>query len=124
LSGPPAGFNAGEEAGQIGISQARLTKVLQAHTQGGLMANNNKSLFYNSVDVEALIKQASSTSAVQQSGGNFERIVDAGQMIGTDRNTGSATSIYTVITDSSNNFGYRLSREALKETITWGWVLS
>jgi RHS repeat-associated protein len=102
---PMAGFAAvgeAEEAGGIIVSAARLTKVLQAHTEGGLLSAG-KSLFGAGEDVGALIQAANSTPAVAQAGGNFERIVDAGRIIGTDRATGAATSIYTVITDSSGN---------------------
>jgi RHS repeat-associated protein len=102
---PMAGFAAvgeAEEAGGIIISAARLTKVLQAHTDGGLLSAG-KSLFNAGEDVEALIQGARSTGAVAQAGGNFERVVDAGRIIGTDRTTGAATSIYTVITDSAGN---------------------
>jgi hypothetical protein len=92
----------GAEAFEITISDARLAKVLQAHTAGGLISAG-KSLFSAGENIEGLIQAAKSVPAVGQAGGNFERIVDAGRIIGTDRATGAATSVYTVITDSANH---------------------
>lgn len=88
-------------AGGIEVTAARLTKVLEAHTAGGVLSAG-KSLFAAGENVESLIQAANSTSRVAQAGGNFERIVDAGRTIGVDRATGAATSIYTVITDSAD----------------------
>ncbi len=93
----------GEAEGAIKISEGRLTKVLETHTAGGVLATANKSLFNSTEEVRGLIQAAESVDPVGQVGGNFERIVDAGRIIGTDRTTGQATSIYTVITDASGN---------------------
>ena len=84
------------------IPEARLTKVLHAHTAGGLLSAG-KSLFSAGEDVRALIQAAESAKTTVQAGGNIERIVDAGRVIGFDRSTGQITSIYTVITDRSGN---------------------
>jgi RHS repeat-associated protein len=57
---PMAGFalaGEAEEAGGILVSAARLTKVLQAHTDGGLLSAG-KSLFNAGEDVEGLIQAA------------------------------------------------------------------
>jgi hypothetical protein len=40
---------------------------------------------------------------VQQAGGNFQRVVEAGRIIGIDRATGQPTSIYTVITNAADD---------------------
>jgi RHS repeat-associated protein len=77
----------------IAISEARLTKVLEAHT---------KSLFSNQNEVKGLIEAAETVQPTKQAfGQNLQRIVDAGRIIGSDRATGAPTSIYTVITDKS-----------------------
>ncbi len=88
----------------ITILEGRLTKVLEAHTAGGLLSAG-KSLFDNPEEVAGLIKAAESSPAVAQSGrfaGKFERIIDAGRIVGKDR-AGNPTSVYTVITDSGGN---------------------
>jgi RHS repeat-associated protein len=88
----------------ITILEGRLTKVLEAHTAGGLLSTG-KSLFDNPEEVAGLIKAAESSPPVAQSGrfaGKFERIIDAGRIVGRDR-AGNPTSVYTVITDSGGN---------------------
>lgn len=40
---------------------------------------------------------------IPQRNGNFARIIDAGRIIGIDRTTGQATSIYTVIVKPNGN---------------------
>ena len=62
-----------------------------------------KSLFNTGEDVKGLIQAAGSATTRTQAGGNVERIVDAGRSIGVDKATGQQTSVYTVITDRSNN---------------------
>jgi hypothetical protein len=48
------------------------------------------------------VRSESVTPAAQR-GGNLERVVDAGRIIGTDRATGASTSFYTVITRPNGN---------------------
>ena len=63
-----------------------------------------KSLFNGGENVPALVRAAESVTPVAQKvGTNFERIVDAGRVIGVDRATRQATTIYTVITDAAEN---------------------
>jgi RHS repeat-associated protein len=94
----------GGEAGDvIKIAEGRLTKVLEAHTVGGRLVTAVKSIFDNPDEVRGLIKAAGSVSPTLQAGGNFERVVDAGRIIGTGATTGQRTSIYTVITDAAGN---------------------
>lgn len=50
-------------------------------------------------DVKGLIQAATGATETVQAGGNVERVVGAERMIGTDRDTGRSTSVYTVITD-------------------------
>jgi hypothetical protein len=76
--------------------------VLARHTVGGAQTAG-KSVFSAGEDVVGLIRQAESVAPLQQAGGNFQRIVDAGRAIGIDRATGQATSTYTVITDAAGN---------------------
>jgi hypothetical protein len=52
-------------------------------------------------DLVGLIKNAASAPATVQAGGNLERVVDAGRIIGMTRE-GNPTSIYTVITTLKN----------------------
>jgi hypothetical protein len=86
----------------ITIGTQGLQHVIERHTVGG-MKNAGKSLFAEGEDVIALIKSAEGTAGVLQPNGRFQRIVDAGRSIGTDRATGMTTSTYTVITDKADN---------------------
>ena len=61
-----------------------------------------KSVFNAAEDVTALVRAAEDVSAVRQAGGNFQRIVEAGRIIGIDYATGAGTSIYSVITGQGN----------------------
>jgi hypothetical protein len=75
--------------------------VLDRHFAGGVKSAG-KSLFSSGLDLRDLILKAQSVPPVKQAtGNNFERIVDAGQIIGIDRVTGLPTSIYTVITNAA-----------------------
>ena len=86
----------------IKIGSEDLLHVLARHTADGAM-NTGKSVFSAGEDIESLIRASNGVEPVVQNGGNLERIVDAGRMIGIDRLTGEATSIYTVITDTLDN---------------------
>ena len=59
------------------------------------------SIFNAGENVRALVEAAERVAPTLQDGGNFQRIVDAGRVIGVDRATGQATSIYTVITNAA-----------------------
>lgn len=48
------------------------------------------------------MRGANGVGRVQQAGGNFERVIDAGRNIGMDRATGQPTSVYTVITNAAD----------------------
>ncbi len=63
----------------------------------------NPSTFFNPDELVDLIKAAEDVKPVVQSNGRARRLVDAGRIIGFDSTTGSQTSLYTVITDESNN---------------------
>lgn len=80
------------------ITQGGLEDVLERHVVGGALSRG-KSLFNVGEDIKGLIQSAESANPVKQVRGlNFERVVDAGRIIGNDRATGTPTSIYTVIT--------------------------
>ena len=92
-------------SGRAGITATneRLAHVTARHFPGGTEAAG-KSLFNAGENVSALIRGAESVTPVAQKvGPNFQRIVDAGRVIGVDRATGQATGVYTVITDSAGN---------------------
>ena len=67
------------------------------------MANKSKFLVSSEEAVKDLVQKAAQIPGVRQANGNFQRIVDAGKNIGIDMSTKRSTSIYTVITDASNN---------------------
>ena len=86
----------------INITRRGLRHVLQRHAVRGARTAG-KSIFNAGEDIAGLIRDAERVPAVQQAGQTFERVVDAGRIIGTDRATGQPTSIYTVITDAAGN---------------------
>jgi hypothetical protein len=105
LLGTVAGMVVGPEgeAGEaINISEKALQHVLDSHLTGGALVDASKSLFNVGEDVKGLIQAAGSVEAKSQ-GSVKVFIVDAGRVIGIDRNTGMATRVYTVITDSARN---------------------
>ena len=53
--------------------------------------------------VRELVQRATQIPGVKQANGNIQRIVNAGKDVGIDMATKSKTSVYTVITDASNN---------------------
>ena len=73
--------------GGINVSQRGLAHVLERHAAGGARTAG-KSIFNQGEDIAGLIRGAESIAPVQQAGGNFQRIVDAGRAIGIDRATG------------------------------------
>jgi len=89
--------------GGIKITQKGLLHVLQRHTINAIakFASKSKFITTDADEVENLIMQATQHPVTQQSGGNLERIVDAGRTVGVDRATGLPTSTYTVITKPS-----------------------
>jgi hypothetical protein len=94
---------AGYTASKINITEEGLNKVFQTHLADGPFSAG-KSLFNDNVTITRLIADADSVTPVVQSGsGNLRYIVDAGRVIGIDRATGQATSIYTVVTKSGGD---------------------
>lgn len=89
--------------GGIKITQKGLLHVLQRHTINAItkFASKSKFITNDTEEIENLIMQATQHPVTQQSGGNLERIVDAGRTIGVDRATGLPTSTYTVVTKPS-----------------------
>jgi hypothetical protein len=85
----------------INVTERGLAHVLERHVAGGARTAG-KSLFGAGEDAAALVRGASGVQRVQQAGGNFERVIDAGRTIGVDRATGQPTSIYTVITNAAD----------------------
>jgi len=101
-AGGPPGAPSPMRVGQgIAIGAQSLQHVVEGHTLAGAK-NFGKSVFAEGENLVSLIKNAEGTNPVLQSGGRYQRIVDAGRTIGIDRATGKATSTYTVITDKSN----------------------
>src|SRR3546814_7902921 len=86
----------------INVTARGLAHVTARHTAGGARIAG-KSVFNAGEDVATLVQNAGGAPRVQQAGGNFERAVDAGRMIGIDRATGQPTSVYTVITNAAND---------------------
>jgi RHS repeat-associated protein len=86
----------------INVTDRGLAHAIERHTIEGAR-NAGKSVFNTGEDVAALARDAGSVPRVQQAGGNFERVIDAGRTIGIDRLTGQPTSTYTVITNAADD---------------------
>lgn len=54
-------------------------------------------------EIVDLIKNSAQVPKVLQRGGNYQRIVDAGRIIGVDAITGQATSKFTIITNKAGD---------------------
>ncbi len=93
-------FSLAKDSGEIIITGNALKHVTDLHTIARF-GPGGKSAFAIGEDIVGLIKGAESTAPVAQAGGNFERIVDAGRVIGVTRE-GNPTTVYTVITNSQN----------------------
>ncbi len=85
---------------RIEINDSALRHILDRHTSGGTMTAG-KSVFNSDVNLVALIRDAQLLAPLPQSGGNCQRVFDAGRTIGIDRATGKPTSTYSVITTQS-----------------------
>ena len=82
----------------INIIEKGLAHTLERHTLNDIAKWATKSKFTSAAEVPNLIREATQKPITQQANGCLARIVDAGRIIGVDRTTGQATSIYTVIT--------------------------
>jgi hypothetical protein len=89
---------------RITVSEDGLAHALEGHTYVEGRIPVGDSVFFEGTDIRALIWNAESTAPVLQERGNFERIVDAGHLVGFNRDTGMATSVYTVITKPNGEF--------------------
>jgi hypothetical protein len=102
-SAPVNATETGYAASKINITEEALDKVFRTHLADGSLSAG-KSLFNDNVTITWLIADADSVEPIVQSGsGNLQYIVDAGRVIGIDRETGQATSIYTVVTRSGGD---------------------
>jgi hypothetical protein len=86
----------------IRIGARGFNHVMARHFPGGAQTAG-KSLFNAGETIPRLVRAAERMAPVAQSGGNFERIIQAGRAIGVDRATGLPTSTYTVIPDRAGN---------------------
>ena len=100
------GINGGgtwvHNAGPCNLPMAKYLHILARHTPWGSM-NPGKSLFNMGEKLTDLVRGADTVAQVPAMGGRFARTVDAGRMIGLDKNAGMApTRFYTVIHDAAN----------------------
>ncbi|PIR86675.1 MAG: hypothetical protein COU11_04150 [Candidatus Harrisonbacteria bacterium CG10_big_fil_rev_8_21_14_0_10_49_15] len=86
------------------LNSRSLVHMFERHTVGGAEVTKTSSLFI-SKEVNFLLElivKADSVPAVRQVlGNNFQRVVDAGRVIGYDGITKLPTSVYTIITDAT-----------------------
>ena len=87
----------------INVSTERMQHVRERHIENNIPAFQGKSKFAPNVNVGKLIQQGTQMPMVRQANGNFARTFDAGRVIGTDRATGQATPIVTIITTPNGN---------------------
>ncbi|MGE3527194.1 MAG: RHS repeat-associated core domain-containing protein [Gemmatimonadales bacterium] len=81
----------------IRITEGALAHIAEGHMVGGALTKG-KSVFNAGEDIIGLVRGAENAAATAQAGGNLQRIMDAGRIIGIDRATGAGTSVYSVIT--------------------------
>ncbi|HEY6304472.1 MAG TPA: RHS repeat-associated core domain-containing protein [Candidatus Acidoferrum sp.] len=82
------------------VTDKGLKHILERHAPGGARTAG-KSLFNAGEDIRGLLQAGENTNPVQQLGGNFQRVIDAGREIGIDRVTGAVTQVYTIITNAA-----------------------
>jgi len=87
--------------GGVNVSGKVLKHVMEKHFPGATVEGG--SVFGQGEKMADLLQNIESVAPVVQPNGNFQRIVDAGRIVGTDVTTGQPTSIYTVITDAAGN---------------------
>lgn len=81
----------------INITEEGLAHIFDRHlAEGSLSAG--KSLFNDKDSIAPLIASAAGIVPITQENGNLAYVVDARRVVGVDRETGQATSVYTVIT--------------------------
>lgn len=81
----------------INITEDGLAHIFDRHlAEGSLSAG--KSLFNDKDSIASLIASAAIVVPTTQDNGNLAFVADAGRVIGVDRESGQATSVYTVIT--------------------------
>jgi len=90
------------ELGTINFTGKAAAHIAKRHLPEGAKSAG-RSTFGQGENIPDLVRRAESVPPVPHPNGNFERIVDAGRTIGTDRNTGQPTSTYTVITDAAGD---------------------
>lgn len=90
------------EGRAIKIAARGLRHVLQRHFPGGRLTRA-ASIFNKDEDAVSLVKAAEAIPPTVQSNGNYVRIVNAGREVGVDVTTGRPTSVYTVVTSSTDD---------------------
>src|SRR5215469_13430561 len=103
-SAPAEEGEAAEAASQnpLKITEKGLKHIAERHVPGGARTAG-KSIFNAGEDIRGLLQAGENTNPVQQLGGNFQRVIDAGREIGIDRATGAATQLYTIITNAAGD---------------------
>jgi len=91
----------GNEVREIQVTERALAHIKDLHTVEGT-GTAGKSVFNAGEDVVQLVRAGESVAPVRQAGGNFERIVNAGRIIGVERATHATTNLYTIITTPTN----------------------
>jgi RHS repeat-associated protein len=87
----------------INVTEDGFIHVMQRHyPRSGMFLGKSK--FTISVrEIVDMIKNSAQVPKVLQRGGNFQRVVDAGRIIGVDAITGEATSKFTIITNKAGD---------------------
>ncbi len=86
-------------ASPIIITSKGRQHVIDRHTIYGSTKFLKKSKFGVGEDLEYLINRGNGVAPTRQPNGRDQRILDAGRIIGFERNTGKNTTVYTVITE-------------------------
>lgn len=100
----------------INITRRAWLHILQHHTDAQFPRQRKKSKFYAKVDLHELIVQADRHVPQRLLNGNLERVFNVTHPIGTERKSGKATSVVTVVTQPNNDLvtmfpGHRSRKE-------------
>ncbi|MEI9811055.1 MAG: RHS repeat-associated core domain-containing protein [Bacteroidota bacterium] len=87
----------------INITEDGFIHVMQRHYPRSGMFLSKSKFSIATREIVDLIKNSAQVPKILQRGGNYQRIVDAGKIIGVDAITGQATSKFTIITNKAGD---------------------
>jgi len=84
---------------EIKITEEGFAHIIERHYPRSGMWLDKSKFTISAREIVGLIKNSAQVPKLLQRGGNFQRVVNAGRIIGIDVTTGKATSYFTIITN-------------------------